>query len=440
METDEIKRVIVSQREEIEEIFREERIVDREYERERALEYLAHPNILAVLGIRRCGKSVFSLQLLKGKTFGYLNFDDERLMGLSAGDLDRVLQAFYELHGTDIGYVILDEPQNVKGWELFANRLRRTKRVVITGSNSKLLSGELATHLTGRYVDITLFPFSFREFLAYSGVVLKKGEVYSTKKISEVRRALENYCAVGGFPEVQRIGKRMLIKIYEDIVNKDILRRYKIRHADTFKSVLRYLLSNSSAEFTFSKLQNIFGIKDVHTVRNWFGYMSSSYILFTLERFSYKLKEQVLAPKKIYAIDVGLVGAIGFRTSQRRGAIFENCVAIELARRISYWHSEWEVYYWKDHQQREVDFVVKEGRRIRQLIQVCADMSETTTKEREIKSLIKASRELRCNNLLVITNDYEGKERIADKQISFIPMWKWLLEPDLATYVKQPVG
>ncbi|MCG2736342.1 MAG: AAA family ATPase [Candidatus Methanoperedenaceae archaeon] len=168
MDIEYIKRIIVDQKEEIEETFGKKTIIEREIPGEELIKFLEHPNILAVLGIRRCGKSILSHLLLRGRDYGYINFDDERISGIDAKDLNIILQAFYELHGNELEYFILDEIQNVPGWELFANRLRRTKRVIVTGSNAKLLSGELATHLTGRYVDFNSIQI-FRRYWKVNG-------------------------------------------------------------------------------------------------------------------------------------------------------------------------------------------------------------------------------------------------------------------------------
>ena len=187
MEIEILKRIITGQREEFEKTFKEFPIIERD-NLNYVKPFLSHPNILVILGVRRSGKSVFSMLLAKAlkEDYAYINFDDERLIGLKTEDLDKVLQAFYELYG-NLDLIILDEPQNVEGWELFANRLRRTKKVVITGSNSNLLSGELATHLTGRYIDFTLYPLSFKEILDF------KPNVYLIEDIARVQKQLDKY-------------------------------------------------------------------------------------------------------------------------------------------------------------------------------------------------------------------------------------------------------
>ena len=426
----EIKRIIQDQEGERNSLFTTERIIEREAGGERALNAFKYPNIFAVLGVRRCGKSVFSWLVLRDKRYGYINFDDETLYGIKAKDLNLVLKSFYELYGTDLEYIILDEIQNVVGWELFANRLRRTKKVVITGSNSNLLSGDLATHLTGRYIDFTLFPFSYGEFLIYKGVSPEELRIreYSTDTSAIAEKMLEDYITGGGLPESYKFGGDILKSIFGDIVSKDVVRRHKIKNVVAMEALAKYLVSNFSNEITYNKLKNIFDIRKVDTIKNYVGYLRESYLVFILERFSFKLRQQVIAPKKVYCIDTGLINALSFKVTEGFGKLMENLVAVELLRRKSYWHGTHEIYYYKDHRQREVDFVLKEGPQVKQLIQVCYDISDHKTKERELKSLVKASSELKCDNLRVITWDYAAIEEFKGKGVKFIPLWKWLLQ------------
>ncbi len=421
MEIEILKRIITSQKEEFEKTFRQFEIIKRD-RINYVKPFLSHPNILAILGVRRCGKSVFSILLANElkENFAYINFDDERLIGLKTEDLDKILQAFYELYG-EIKLIILDEPQNADGWELFANRLRRTKKVIITGSNSKLLSGELATHLTGRYIDFTLYPFSFKEVLSF------KPNIYLVEDIAKVQRQLDKYLKESGFPEFRDFGSKIVETIYSDIINKDCLDRYNIKNKKTFKELSGYLTSNFSSEFTYSKLSNIFSVKDVHTVKNYVNYLKESFIITVIDRFSPKLKQQVIAPKKVYVVDHGICNFLSFRISKDSGKVIENIACIELLRRKSV-NSDMEIYYWKDYQQNEVDFVIKYGPKIKTLMQVCQDISQSKTREREIRALIKAGKELKCKNLIIINRDKEGEEVIEGVKIKFVPLWKWLLE------------
>ncbi len=419
MDVEEIKRVIKDQREEIEEKFRRTKIVDRNVPKEILLRYLSAPNILAILGVRRCGKTTFSLMLTREK-YGYVDFDDERLYGVQTKDLNNVLQAFYELYGKDLENIVLDEVHNVPGWELFANRLRRTKKVILSGSNAKMLAGELATHLTGRYMDFTLYPFSFTEHLMIKDI---KPDIYSTKSIAEVKTALSEYIKTGGFPECHIFGAGIVSKVYEDIIHKDIIQRHKIKDRRIFSEFAKYMVSSFSKEVTFRQLKHITSIKNVSTIRKYVDYLESAYLIFLVNRFSFKLKEQMKAPKKVYCIDAGIVNSVAFKFSGDMGRLMENLVAVELMRRNSY-AGGGEIYYWKDHQQREVDFVVKKGESVESLIQVSCVSSRIEIEEREIKSIIKASQELRCKNMLLITWDYQGEIN----GIRCIPLWKWLLK------------
>lgn len=417
-----LKVIIKEQRQEIEKIEKKEKIIEREMLKE-AKTFLSHPNIVVVTGIRRCGKSIFSYLLEKNNKFTYINFDDERLSEVTGKELNKILEAFYELYG-DVEYIILDEIQNVSGWELFVSRLRRTKKVILTGSNSNLFSGELATHLTGRYVDIKLFPFSFHEFLTLKGFQFSKA--YTTEERARIFSYLNDYLVLGGLPEVYKFGKAIAVKIYEDILTKDIALRYKINKVGEFKNLAKYLISNSSEEVSFTKLSNILGVKHVSTISKWVSYIENAFLIFRLERFDFKLKQQFIAPKKIYCLDTGVVDSIGFKFSENKGKILENSVAVELQRRKE--KNNLEIYYWKDARQNEVDFVIKQRTKVIQLIQATYISSKLEIKEKRIKSLLKASKELKCNNLLVITWDYEAEERIDSKKIKFVPLWKWFLE------------
>jgi hypothetical protein len=417
-----IKQIILEQREEIDFIFNNEKIISREID---ILPALSHPNVVVVTGARRTGKSFLALLSAAQVAHVYLNFDDERL-ALSQNELNLALECFHELY-SDFDIIILDEVQNVPGWELFVNRLRRTKKVVVTGSNAKLLSQELSTHLAGRHIDFTLFPFSFREYLRMHGADLPSREVFTSIQKAEMHREFVNYLKDGGFPEVHKFGRPILKSIYEDVLYKDIILRYKIRKAATFRDLTRILSSQYAREFTYSSLKNSIRLKDVHTVRKFVDYLMSSYLFFVVERFSYKLRQQALAPKKIYSVDTGLIHATAFKTSEDRGWLYENCVAVELLRR-KYYRQGPEVFYWKGAAGEEVDFCLKDETGVRELIQVCVDLGHWDTKERELRSLAKASEQLRCQTLSILTDDEEGKEHYKGKTISVKPTWKWLLE------------
>ena len=418
-----IKSAIIEREREVLSIFDNENIINRELKLNRKEIGFGAANIIT--GPRRAGKSIFAFQLFKGEKFGYVNFEDERLK-IDSSELNSVLEAIYSIKGKTKNFVF-DEIQNVNGWEQFVSRLVPSNCVVITGSNSKLMSKELGTFLTGRHVDHLLMPFSFRELLKYKGLRFSEEERYLTENKAVLKDLLKEFLIRGGFPLSYSKGKQYLVNLYGDIVEKDIINRYNIKYISKIRELIKYALSNFSSEITLNKLKNIFNLKGDHTVDNWLKYAEDAYLLFKLERFSFKLKERYLAPKKIYSIDTGLLNAIISESAESKGRLMENIVAIDLYTRKNYFGPGLELYYWKDHIGNEVDFLLKFNSTIKQLIQVTYASSNLDLKPRETKALIKAANELRCKDLLIITWDYESEEKIEGKTIKFIPLWKWLL-------------
>lgn len=420
MEKHLIKQILLEQREEIVKIFKE-KIITREVEKE-ASKLFESDLIKVIMGVRRCGKSVLAHQLSKDKSYGYINFDDERLIGVKPEDLNDFLEVLKEIE-SDFNYLLLDEVQNVEGWELFVNRLRRRGYNIITsGSNSKLLSRELATHLTGRHFGIELFPFSFREFLLYKDFSIKEEDFYVTEKRARIKRLLEEYLELGGFPEVFKVEakRNYLRELYDKIVTRDIILRYNVKYAKDLKEIALYAISNFASKITYHKIRNIFEIKSVHTVKNYLSYLEEAYLLFQLSSFSFKLKERFKQPRKIYCIDTGLINALVPKFTQDYGRAMENLVFLELKRQNK------EIYFYSQSNY-EIDFLIREDLKIKQLIQVCYSMESGETRKREIKALLKAAKGLKCSNLLIITWDEEREEEINSKTIKFCPLWKWLL-------------
>jgi len=416
-----MKEILIEQREILEEKIKNTKVI----ERERKNEFLESALIKVTTGVRRCGKSFFTYLILKEKPFGYANFDDERIL---TDKPQKILSALLEIYGKGMKVLFFDEIQNLEKWELFVNRLHREGyNIFLTGSNAKLLSRELATHLTGRHYSIELFPFSFREYLRATdfreNLQIEKGKAL-------VKHELNNYLKTGGFPEIiveKENPKIYLRELFRDIIEKDIILRYNIRYRRTFKEIASAIVSNTSSLISFNKIKNNFGLKSEHTAKNYIEYLKEAYLIILLDKFSVKPKEIERSPKKAYAVDTGFVNFVGFRTSENTGKLIENLVAIELLRRKSYWHNGWKLYYWKDYQQHEVDFVVKEGMQVKKLIQVTYASGIDEIEKREIKALLKASKQLKCKNLLCITWDYEAMEEIKEKKIKFVPLWKFLL-------------
>jgi len=426
MEKRDLKDVIIDQKEELENLTKREKIIEREfftiYKKQ-----IDSDLVKVITGIRRCGKSVLSYQLLKHKNFAYINFDDERLVVLETKDLNTVLEVFYEVYG-QFKFLLLDEVQNIRGWELFVNRLQRQGfNAVITGSNAKLLSKELATHLTGRHLALELFPFSFREFLDYYGFEINRKPL-STREKGIIKKKFNEYIQRGGFPEALKENtnsKAYLQALYSTIIDKDVVLRHKVKYVKTLKDISNYLLSNTASQVSFNKIKNVFNLKSIHTALNYLSFLEEAYIFFFLKRLSYKYKESLIANRKVYVIDPGFINALSFKFSHNLGKLYENLVAVELLRKKATKHIE--LYYWQDIYKHEVDFVIKHGLKINQLIQVCYNIKDYDTKKHEVRALVKASKELKCRNLLVITEDFEGEEIVERKKITYTPLWKWLL-------------
>jgi len=391
--------------------------------REAEIKEIKSDLIKVIIGPRRAGKSSFSIRCLsKLSNFGYVNFDDEKLIEVT--NYDEIISAVEHVYSKP-KYLLLDEIQNLAKWELFVNRLQRQGyNLIITGSNSKLLSSELATHLTGRYSSILLFTFSLKEFLKFNGQKTTE---------TETKARLNSYLELGGYPEplVKKLNyKEYLSTLLDSIIYKDIVKRFKIRSAQGIEDLASYLISNIAKDYSYNTLIQVTKCKSVHTVEKYLNYLEESFILFKVNRFSFKVKEQINSPKKIYCFDNGFISAKAFKVSRNIGRIYENTVAIklkklELEREIS-------LFYWKNQQQQEVDFVIKKGTKVKQLIQVCYDIADLAVKKREIRTLILASKELKCRNLLVITKDYEAENDEKwfglKRKIKFISLWKWLLK------------
>ena len=391
--------------------------------------FLESDLIKVIIGVRRCGKSTLALQALEGKKYAYVNFDDERFLNVKASDLDPVLEALYETYG-DFEYLLLDEVQNVVGWELFVSRLRREGiNLIVTGSSARLLSAELATHLTGRHISFELFPFSFKEFLEHRNPDFKQTGLVTAEDTGKIKKLLAEYLAAGGFPESYASSdpNKYLRDLYNSILTRDVLGRHGIRHVNTLTDIVSFLVSSFSSPMSYAKTKKAFDLKSIHTVKNYFSYAEESYLIFSLQPFSFKVKEQVRMPRKTYVVDTGLITAIGFPGSENRGRLMENAVFSELMRRKSF-NSLMRLNFFRDYQGREVDFVVRDGLKITELIQACYDATDQKTRKRETDSLLKASEELKCRKLTILTWDHECEETHGRKKISFTPVWKWMLE------------
>lgn len=383
-------------------------------------------HIIVITGHRRAGKSVFLSQIIH-KFYGidgiyYLNLDDERLTTLDIQDLSRVMEMFIRLYGKK-RVIFLDEIQNIEGWERFVARLyNEGYKIYITGSNARLLSSELATLLTGRYLDIEIYPFSFREFLSYSDIDVNEEMLYKTEGRAELLNQFDSYLTLGGFPEiVQYKEMKILRKLFSDVITKDVIRRYKVRNVKTIEEIAMFLLSNSAKEFSYNRIKNIYGLGSVHTAKDYVKYLESTFMFFELPRFSHSLKEMHRKIKKVYVIDNGFIESVGFSSSMDIGRLYENLVFVELKRR------QRDLYYYRDKSGKEVDFVIREERKVKECIQVSYDVEEEKTFKRETGNLLKAMDEFKLKKGILVTGNKEDKMEISGKTVEFIPLWKWLL-------------
>jgi len=411
--------------------------IERNVYVDRLVKYLGTGLVCVITGARRSGKSYIMRQTVKRlinngvrrNEILVINFEDPRLPKLDVSMLQKIYEIYLEfLSPKGKPYIFLDEIQEVDGWEKWVRALRELKKakIVVSGSNAKLLSKELSTLLTGIHIDLTVYPLSFEEFLFFNNFRLTNNFEVETKQ-TEIKSLLRKYIEFGSFPEVvlNEQKKEILIRYYEDVMNKDLIKRYKIRKTEEVKSLAKYYFTNISNLTTFTSLEKHLKISS-DTIEKFSMYFEDAYILFLLKRFSYKVKQQDKSPKKIYCIDTGLANTVGFRFSENLGRLAENIVFLKLKKETLN-NPDFEIFYWKDEYHKEVDFVIKEKLKITQLIQVCWNIEDEMTKKREVNSLVKAMDEFKLKEGLVITEDFESEEKLNGRKIIFLPLWKWLL-------------
>lgn len=383
------------------------------------------PQAQVVIGVRRSGKSTLCYNALirKRVKFAYVNFDDERLINLTATDLNDVLEVLYKING-DFNYLFIDEIQNIPEWYLFVNRLlRRQIHVIITGSNAKLLSGELATHLTGRHHTINLYPFSFSEYCEAKGIDTMS---MSTMAVARRRAVFDDYMRKGGFPELSRVRNERdyIDELVRNILQRDIEQRFKVKHVTSFEEMSQHLLNIAPAIVVDKKLKEAFGFGSQHTAKNYVGYLKQAYLLVGLHKYSPK-SQQRLTADKIYPIDVSLMNRRSDAFSgENFGWRLETIVYLELLRR--YKSQGFDIYYFSERS-GECDFVICEGRKAVVAIQVSYDISIEKTRKREISGLLLAAKKTGCKNLLLLTDhSYEDIET-EDYKIAVRPVFDYLL-------------
>lgn len=390
-----------------------------------------------IIGVRRCGKTYLMFfkirELLKTvdkRAIIYINFENRKLFPLKQDYFNEIIEFIYSEKLLEIGkiYLFLDEVQRIEGWEKFVRSIydefKGKIKIFVSGSNSTLLSKEYGTLLTGRHLTTMLMPLTFTEFLVFKGH--DAGKTITERERVKIKSYLEEYLKFGGFPEVvlSENKEQILNQLFTDVLSRDILSR-AVRKESLLEEFAYYLSANTSSLLSFNKMADYFksrGIKvSVKTLENYFWLIKNSFLFFDSLIFSYKIKSQLQNPRKIYCIDTGLINFIGFKFSSNLGRLYENAVFLQLKK------ENFDIYYWKNPQHEEVDFVVNEHGKVIQLIQACYNIEDAETRKREVRALLKASKELKCNKLTIITKDYEKGERIEGKKILFIPLWKWLL-------------
>jgi uncharacterized protein len=363
--------------------------------------------VTILTGVRRCGKSTIVKQYLDGKKIYYANFESLMYTDFKLQDFIILESVFKKVIGNK-GIFFFDEIQNIVGWERYIRELVDKKnKVIITGSNASMLSKDLGTKLTGRHLSQELFPFNYNEFL----------------KITNKTHSLDNfnnYLIKGGFPEyLKNETKDILENLFLDIIYRDVITKNNFRSESELKSLLYYLISNIGNLISFNKLKTLVNINSVNTITDYISAFEDAYLLFTIKKFDYSLKKQLINPKKIYAIDNGIINTNSFKFSSNKGRLLENLVFIELKRKGN------NIFYFQN--KGECDFLIEEKGKIINAIQVCFKL-DIQNKDREINGLYEAMEEFNLKTGLILTYNHEEKLTFKNKKIIIKPVWKWLLE------------
>ena len=377
--------------------------------------------IKLITGPRRVGKSTQALLMLRNRNFAYLNFDSQQL--LDAWDANLVMRMLDDVY-PGYEYLLLDEVQNLEAWDLWVSELYRLgKNLVITGSNAKMLSSEMATVLTGKYLKVEMLPFSLEEFFDWNKLDLGK---LNPEQQADASALMDDYLRNGGYPEVvasRQLTRTYLDTLFDSIVWKDVAKRHSVRNVTDLNDLALYLVSNFCNPVSANELTEELGFSSVNTTKKFMDYLREPYLFYYLPRYNNKLKMMKKAPRKVYVVDNGFVAAKAFSLSDNLGRLLENQVFVELLRQG--YDTDKTMFYYRSRNDKEVDFVLRKGTHIEQLVQVCYDMSNGKTEKREVDSLIECAEELNCSNLVIVTND---EERVIEKdgyRIEVVPVSKW---------------
>ncbi|OGT66447.1 MAG: ATP-binding protein [Gammaproteobacteria bacterium RIFCSPHIGHO2_12_FULL_45_9] len=416
-----LKRIIADQQEEVTPTPYITRTVEG-----RLSHFADTPSILVLKGMRRSGKSALlhHVRSLQPESDYYFNFEDERLAQFTTEDFQRLQETFITLFGLQRTYYF-DEIQNIPDWEIFVRRLYTAgNKIYITGSNAHLFSAELGTRLTGRYISLEIYPFSFLEFLNGQAPELSALKRWSTTQQGQIQNFFHHYCQYGGIPEyVKYRHTEYLQTLYESILYRDIIARHHIVNPVTIRALIFYLASNCSKETSYSALKKALGSGSATTISDYCHYLEEPYLCFFVNRYSESVKAQMQSPKKVYFIDHALAKIIGFHFSDDTGRLLENLVFIELKRR------EFEIYYYKEN--KECDFIARKPAHDTLAIQVCKNLHEPKTRQREYDGLLEALHRLTLSTGYILTEEEEERVTLEyDGQsytIQILPLWKWLI-------------
>ena len=381
------------------------------------------PHAVIISGLRRAGKSTLLAQLahrLGKDTFYYLNFEDDRLLNFQADDINDLYQNLLEIFG-ERKIFILDEIQNISGWEHFVRRFMDMGfKFYITGSNASLLSGELGTRLTGRYIAVELFPFSFKEYLRFRDIPLPPLDRMTTVDLAQLQKNLDEYMQAGGIPDALKYPELPILRtLYNDVLYRDIATRYRLGNVAMLKELGFFLMSNIANLISYNKLKQQFNVGSVNTIKTYVEYMQDSWLFFTLNVYDYSVKRQQIAPKKIYSIDTGLSRSVGFQFSPNTGRVLENLVFLALRQ------NNQEIYYLTTPNGYEVDFYLPEKR---QLIQVSQHLENPATREREIRALQDALAHTPAQSALILADANQEGFEINGVPVSIRSAAEWLLQ------------
>lgn len=414
-----MKTIILNQRKERDELLSRPYLTRRNSQDADTL--LSSHLIKLITGPRRVGKSTQALLMLRNKNFAYLNFDSQPL--LDAWDANLVMRMLDDVY-PGYEYILLDEVQNLDAWDLWVSELYRLgKNLVITGSNAKMLSSEMATVLTGKYLQVEMLPFSLEEFFDWNKIDLK---ALKPEQQTDASVLTDDYMRNGGYPEVvasRQLTRSYLDTLFDSIVWKDVAKRHNVRNITDLNNLAMYLVSNFCNPVTANDLTEELGFASVNTTKKFMDYLHEPYLFYFLPRYNNKLKLMKKAPRKVYVVDNGFVAAKAFALSENLGRLMENQVFIELIRRG--YDTDKTMFYYRSRNDKEVDFVLRKGPHVERLVQVCYDMSSPKTEKREVDSLVECAGELKCDNLVIVTNNDERTIEKDGYKINVIPISKF---------------